>query len=157
MLIPELVRHGLQQLIELDVAAVLGADRQERSEDRLGYRNGNRPRLLATQVGDIALSISKLRAGSFLASILKPLRRVDQALYCPGETEPARATRNLAHPVPFSCSGAAGSDRPQASSPLANLPAAAPPEHCSGAHEPADPTVRRRRGAHHRHLAPGVG
>jgi hypothetical protein len=37
-LIPELVRHGLQQLIELEVAAVLGADRHERSEDRLGYR-----------------------------------------------------------------------------------------------------------------------
>ena len=26
-LIPELVRHGLQQLIELEVAAVLGAER----------------------------------------------------------------------------------------------------------------------------------
>ena len=33
-LIPELVRHGLQQLIELEVAAVLGADRHERSEAR---------------------------------------------------------------------------------------------------------------------------
>ena len=40
-LIPELVRHGLQQLIELEVAAVLGADRHERSEDRHGYSNGN--------------------------------------------------------------------------------------------------------------------
>jgi len=27
---------------------------------------------------------------------------------------------------------------------------------CRGAHEPADPTVRRQRGAHHRCLAPGV-
>ena len=35
-LIPELVRHGLQQLIELEVAAVLGADRHERSAERLG-------------------------------------------------------------------------------------------------------------------------
>ena len=35
-LIPELVRHGLQQLIELEVAAVLGADRHERSEERVG-------------------------------------------------------------------------------------------------------------------------
>jgi hypothetical protein len=26
-----------------------------------------------------------------------------------------------------------------------------------GAHEPSDPTVRRQRGAHHRHLAPGSG
>ncbi len=41
-LIPELVRHGLQQLIELEVAAVLGAERYERSEERLGHRNGYR-------------------------------------------------------------------------------------------------------------------
>jgi len=80
-LIPELVRHGLQQLIELEVAAVLGADRHERSEERLGYRNGYRPRLLTTQVGDIPLAIPKLRSGSFLPSILEPRRRVDQALY----------------------------------------------------------------------------
>jgi len=69
-LFPELVRHGLQQLIELEVAAVLAADRHERTDERLGYRNGNRPRLLATQVGDIDLQIPKLRAGSFLPSIL---------------------------------------------------------------------------------------
>ncbi|MFM8259351.1 MAG: IS256 family transposase [Vulcanococcus sp.] len=80
-LIPELVRHGLQQLIELEVAAVLGADRHERSEERLGYRNGYRPRLLTTQVGDIDLQIPKLRSGSYLPSILEPRRRVDQALY----------------------------------------------------------------------------
>jgi putative transposase len=61
-LIPELVRHGLQQLIELEVAAVLGADRHQRSEERLGYRNGYRPRLLTTQVGDIDLRIPKLRS-----------------------------------------------------------------------------------------------
>ena len=59
-LIPELVRHGLQQLIELEVAAVLGADRYERSEERLGHRNGYRPRLLTTQVGAIDLRIPKL-------------------------------------------------------------------------------------------------
>jgi putative transposase len=80
-LIPELVRHGLQQLIELELAAVLGADRHERSEERLGYRNGYRPRQLTTQVGDIDLRIPKLRSGSFLPSILEPRRRVDQALY----------------------------------------------------------------------------
>ena len=44
-LIPELARHGLQQLIELEVAAVLGADRHERSEERSGYRNGSQGRL----------------------------------------------------------------------------------------------------------------
>jgi len=80
-LIPELARHGLQQLIELEVAAFLGADRHERSEERLGYRNGYRPRSLTTQVGDIDLLIPKLRQGGFLPSILEPRRRVDQALY----------------------------------------------------------------------------
>jgi putative transposase len=45
-LIREIVRNGLQQLIELEVAALLGAERHERNEDRLGYR----PRLLTTQV-----------------------------------------------------------------------------------------------------------
>jgi hypothetical protein len=77
-LIPELARYGLQQLIELEVAAVLGADRHERTEERLCYRNGYRPRSLTTQVGDIDLLISKLRAGSFLPSILEPRRRVEQ-------------------------------------------------------------------------------
>jgi putative transposase len=80
-LIPELARHGLQQLIELEVAAVLGADRNERSEERSGYRNGSRPRLITTQVGDIPLSIPKLRSGSFFPTILEPRRRIDQALY----------------------------------------------------------------------------
>ena len=80
-LIPELARHGLQQLIELELAAFLGADWHERSEERLGYRNGYRPRTLTTQVGDLALQIPKLRAGSFLPTILEPRRRVDQALY----------------------------------------------------------------------------
>ena len=80
-LIPELARYGLQQLIELEAAAVIGADRHERTEERLGYRNGYRPRSLTTQVGDLDLLIPKLRAGSFLPSILEPRRRVDQALY----------------------------------------------------------------------------
>ena len=60
---------------------MIGADRHERTEERLGYRNGYRPRSLTTQVGDIELQIPKLRAGSFLPSILEPRRRVDQALY----------------------------------------------------------------------------
>jgi putative transposase len=76
-----LARYGLQGLIELEVAAFLGADRHERTEERLGHRNGYRPRTLTTQVGDLALQIPKLRAGSFLPSILEPRRRVDQALY----------------------------------------------------------------------------
>ena len=74
------MRHGLQQLIELEVIAVLGADRHERSEERLSYRNGYRPRLLITQVGDIDLQIPKLRSGSYLPSILRAAQKSDQAV-----------------------------------------------------------------------------
>jgi transposase-like protein len=63
-LIPELARYGLQQLIALEVAAVHGADRHERSEERLGYRNGYRCRSLTTQVGDIDLLIPLDRSSS---------------------------------------------------------------------------------------------
>ena len=39
-LIPELARNGLQQLIQLELSTFLGADRHERTEERLGNRNG---------------------------------------------------------------------------------------------------------------------
>jgi putative transposase len=70
-LIPEIVRHGLQQLIELDVAPVLGAERHERSDQRNAHSNGYRLRSLATQ-GDFDLMFPKPRSGSYLPSILEP-------------------------------------------------------------------------------------
>jgi hypothetical protein len=52
-LTPELARYGLQQPMELEVAAVIGADRHERTEERHGYRNRYSLCSLTTQVGDI--------------------------------------------------------------------------------------------------------
>jgi transposase-like protein len=52
-LIPELARHGLQQLIELEVAAFFGADRHGRREEQVGHRNGYGSRSVTTQVGDL--------------------------------------------------------------------------------------------------------
>ena len=52
-LFSELARYGLQQLIALEVAAVIGADRHERTEERHGYRNGYRRRSLTIQVGRV--------------------------------------------------------------------------------------------------------
>ena len=74
-LIPELPRYRLQGLIEMDVAAVRGAERHERTEERLGYRNGYRPRKLTTLVGDLDLQIPRLPTGTYLPSILDPRRR----------------------------------------------------------------------------------
>ncbi len=80
-MIRESVRTVLQELVEFEAAGVIGAERYERSEDRVTERNGTRPKLLATKAGDVELRITKLRKGSFFPSILEPRRRIDQALH----------------------------------------------------------------------------
>lgn len=80
-LVRDAVRLVMQELIEVEAAEQIGAARYERTDTRTTERNGNRPRLLATQAGDIELKIPKLRKGSFFPSILEPRRRIDQALY----------------------------------------------------------------------------
>ena len=52
-MIRESVRTVLQELVEFEAAGVIGAERYERTEDRLTERNGTRPKLLATKAGDI--------------------------------------------------------------------------------------------------------
>src|ERR687890_1293627 len=80
-LIRESVRLVMQDLIETEATERVGAGRYERSESRVTDRNGARPRLVATQAGDVELRIPKLRKGSFFPVILEPRRRIDQALY----------------------------------------------------------------------------
>jgi len=80
-LIRDAVAIVLQELIELEATDTIGAGRYQRTDTRITDRNGSRPRLLATQAGDIELRIPKLRKGSFFPSILEPRRRIDQALY----------------------------------------------------------------------------
>jgi putative transposase len=77
----ELAQWALQQLIEVEAADVIGADRWERDPGRVTHRNGHRPRVLSTKAGDLQLGIPKLRKGSFFPEILEPRRRIDQALY----------------------------------------------------------------------------
>lgn len=77
----ELIRAGMQALIEAEAAAKIGAGRYERSEDRQTHRNGHRSRTLSTTSGDIEVKIPKLRAGSFFPSLLEPRRRIDKALH----------------------------------------------------------------------------
>ena len=80
-LVRQLAQWALQQLIEAEAAAAIGADPWERGEGRVTHRNGHRPRVLSTKAGDLQLGIPKLRKGSFFPEILEPRRRIDQALY----------------------------------------------------------------------------
>jgi transposase-like protein len=71
----------LQQLIEAEATAFIGAGRHERTEARTAQRNGHRVRLLSTPAGDVELGIPKLRQGSFFPSLLERRRRIDRAWY----------------------------------------------------------------------------
>ncbi|WP_370327380.1 IS256 family transposase [Euzebya sp.] len=81
MLFRDLLQGALQQLIEDELTASIGAALHERTETRTTHRNGHRPRTLSTPAGDIELAIPKTRTGSFFPSLLEPRRRVDQALW----------------------------------------------------------------------------
>jgi putative transposase len=71
----------VQQLMEVEVAELVGAARGERApEERLTHRNGYRARTWATRAGEIELAILKIRRGSYFPSFLEPRRRSEQAL-----------------------------------------------------------------------------
>ena len=77
----EAMTFVLQELIELEAAQAIGADRYERTDERTTHRNGSRGRLLSTKAGDVELRIPKLRTGSFFPALLEPRRRIDRALW----------------------------------------------------------------------------
>ena len=76
-----LLQAGLQDLVDAEAAAVIGAQRYERTPERTNRRNGKRLKTVATTAGEVELAIPKLRTGSFFPSLLHPRRRVDKALY----------------------------------------------------------------------------
>ena len=71
-------RAGLQDLVDAGAAAVIGAQRYERTPQRTNRRNGTRPKTVATTAGEVELAIPELRTGSFFPSLLHPRRRVEQ-------------------------------------------------------------------------------
>lgn len=75
-----LLQAGLQDLVDAEAAAVIGAGRYERTPERTNRRNGKRLKTVATTAGEVELAIPKLRTGSFFPSLLHPRRRVDKAL-----------------------------------------------------------------------------
>jgi transposase-like protein len=76
-----LLEDALQDLVDAEVTAKIGAGRHERTETRSNWRNGGRDRSLSTPSGDVELRIPKLRVGSFFPSLGEPRRRVDKALW----------------------------------------------------------------------------
>lgn len=76
----EAVRAMVQELMEAEVRAQIGAGRYERTEERTTQRNGYRLRPWDTRLGSMELAIPKLRTGSYFPNFLEPRRRAEQAL-----------------------------------------------------------------------------
>jgi transposase-like protein len=74
------VRVLAQELMELELAEHVGAERHERTPERTSYRNGYRERPWDTRVGSIELQVPRVRDGSFFPSLLEPRRRAEKAL-----------------------------------------------------------------------------
>lgn len=76
-----LVKEMAEALMSAEVDALCGADRGERSPERVNRRNGYRERTWDTRSGTIDLAVPKLREGSYFPDwLLTPRRRSEQAL-----------------------------------------------------------------------------
>jgi putative transposase len=69
-----------QALMDLEVAQHLRAEKNERTPERAGHRNGYRSRQWDTRVGTVELQVPRVRDGSFFPSLLEPRRRAERAL-----------------------------------------------------------------------------
>ena len=74
------VRVLTQALMEIEVSQQLGAERYERTGDRVGQRNGYREREWDTRVGTIGLRVPRVREGGYVPGWLEPRKRAEQAL-----------------------------------------------------------------------------
>jgi transposase-like protein len=76
----ELVRAIVQDVLEAEMTAALGASKGERNAERLGYRAGSYPRTLITRVGKIELRVPQDRDGRFSTELFQRYQRSEQAL-----------------------------------------------------------------------------
>ncbi|WP_175009216.1 IS256 family transposase [Cellulosimicrobium sp. TH-20] len=76
-----MLQRMLQELVDAEAAAVIGAGMHERTPARRTQRNGTRPKTVTTGVGDVEVKIPKTRTGSFFPALLEPRRRIDKALH----------------------------------------------------------------------------
>jgi putative transposase len=79
--IREAVRVVAQEMMEVEISELIGAERGERRpDDRATHRNGYRARRWDTRAGEIELQIPKIRQGSYFPGFLQPRKRSEQAL-----------------------------------------------------------------------------
>jgi transposase-like protein len=76
----DLVTHLVQEMLETEMTAHLGAASYERAATRTGQRNGHKPRQLHTRVGTLTLLVPQDRAGTFSTQLFARYQRTEKAL-----------------------------------------------------------------------------
>lgn len=79
-LLAEVLRRGLEALMEAERDAYVNAAPFERGAERQAQRNGYKPRTLVTRVGRLELQVPKTRDGGYYPSILQRYQRSEAAV-----------------------------------------------------------------------------
>ncbi len=74
------ITRFLQQFLEAEITSCLQAEPYQRTDERTGYRNGYKPRILKTRVGHIELSVPQDREGRFSSALFSRFQRSEKAL-----------------------------------------------------------------------------
>ena len=70
----------LNQILQAEMTEHLGAEPEEQTDDRRGYRNGSYERKLTTRVGTIELEVPRDREGTFQTALFQRYQRSEKAL-----------------------------------------------------------------------------
>ncbi len=75
-----LVQVVVQGALEAEITEFLGAEPNERTPERRGYRNGHQPRTFTTRVGKLELMVPRDREGRFQTELFERYQRSEKAL-----------------------------------------------------------------------------
>jgi putative transposase len=102
------LREVIQQVMQAEAAEHLNAAPHERTDDRKGYRNGSKPRRLATRVGELELDVPQVRGCEpYSPSLFNKWQRSERALLvaCGEMYFQGVSTRNVRQVLEAMCDG----------------------------------------------------
>src|SRR6204780_2397259 len=76
----ELVKKIVQEVLGADMEEVVGAQKSERTAERVGYRAGYYTRTLVTRAGKLVLRVPQDRQGRFRTEVFERYQRSEKAL-----------------------------------------------------------------------------
>jgi transposase-like protein len=77
---PEMFKIIMNNAMKAERETYLKANKYERTEDRLRYANGYKPKTIKSRVGEVTLDIPQVREGGFYPSALEKGMRSERAL-----------------------------------------------------------------------------